>query len=32
MGVVGVVGWIGMQVDGCCRCGGLNWDAGRWGL
>ena len=32
MGVVGVVGQIGMQVDGCCRCGGSDWDAGRWVL
>ena len=30
MGVVGVMDWVRMQVDGCCRCGGLDWDAGRW--
>ena len=32
MGVVGVVGWIGLQVGGCCRCDGSDWDSRRWVL
>ena len=30
MVVVGVTDWVRIQVDGCCRCGGLDLGGGRW--